>query len=141
MVGIPGYPGIDSPASGGKSALHDGQISLARGASPELFRQKLPRLGILGGDNDSGGVLVQPVYNTRPDLSGWKVVPNSPAMPEDRVHQGPRPVAAGRVYHHALRLVNNQDVAVLVEYMKVDGFRFNVNLRSRGVGDLQAVPR
>ena len=86
----------------------------------KLARQ-LPMGGIvLGDDHHAGRPLVEPVHDAGPQFSADAAQIGH--MMEQRVHQRTALMSGAWVHDHARRLVDNDDVAILVEHVESDGF-------------------
>jgi len=66
----------------------------------------------LGGDNQSGGILVQPVHNPRAQnpANAGKIM----AMKKQRIDECLVRIAGCRMHHHSCRFVNHNDRAVFI---------------------------
>ena len=98
----------------------------------ELFGEAPMRPVVLGDDEKPGRVLVEPVHDAGP------LDPADPgqalaAMGDERVDERPRLVPRRRMHHEPCRLVDDDEVVVLVD----DGERDRLALRLRGSGRRQ----
>ena len=72
------------------------------------------RAVVLRRHHQPGGVLIEPVHNAGPADAADPGKARA-AMGDQRVDQGPALVARGRVHHKVSRLVDDDDVVVLVD--------------------------
>ena len=87
-----------------------------------LLRQADVGSIILGHHQQAAGVLVDAVHDAGADLAA-DTGQAAPAMPQQGVDQGAVRVAGGRVHHHALGLVDHQQVGVLIHDIQRDLLR------------------
>ena len=74
---------------------------------------------VLGDHHQPGGILVQPVDDAGP-LDAADPGQAGAAMRDQRVHQGPGFVPGGGMHHEAGRLVEDDDIVVLVDDVERD---------------------
>ncbi len=96
------------------------------------------RLG-LGGDEKAAGVLVEAMH----DAGAHPADPGEAraAMREQRVDQRPRRVAGRRMHDHAGRLVDDDQVRILVHDSQRDGLTRESDRRSLGDNDGENLAR
>ena len=85
----------------------------------ELRGQRLMSAVVLGHHHQPGGVLVQPVHDAGPPDAADPGKARA-AMRDQRVDQCAGLVAGGRMHHEALRLVDDDDVVVLIDDVERD---------------------
>ena len=85
----------------------------------------------LGDDHQAGGVLVEPVHDARP-LHPADAGKSVPAMGDQRIDQRAGRVAGGGMHHEAGRLVDHDDLAVLIYDVERDVLRLRHRLASGG---------
>ena len=111
------------PLAGLGAAPDKGDIGAVQRAGAavvgELGGEVLVRLLGLGRDHDARGVLVEPVHDARA-LDAANAHQAVAAMEEQGVDQRAGRVARGRVHHHADRLVDDDQLVVLVEDVERD---------------------
>ena len=116
------------------TAPHDRQIGALQRSGPavigELVRQALMRAVVLGHDEQAGGVLVEPMHDARP-LHAADARQAVAAMGDERVHERAGLMSRRRVDDQPGRLVDDDEVVVLVHDGKIDGFRLRLG-RHRG---------
>ncbi len=122
-----------------RHAPDEGEIAALQRAGAavigELRGQPPVRAVGLGDDHQAGGVLVEPVHDARP-LHAADAGQAVAAMGDQRVDQRARPVAGGRMHDEAARLVDDDEVVVLVDDGERDGLAFGLRrLRPRGTAD------
>ena len=89
----------------------------------------------LGGDHDAGGLLVDAVDDAGPRHSADPRQAR-PAVGQQGVDQGAGLAAGRRVHRHARRLVDHDQVGVLVEHGKRNSLGLGIGRRGRRDGDL-----
>ena len=95
---------------------------------------------VLRGDQQAGAVLVDAVDDAGPLLpadAGERVA----AVPEQGVDQSAVRMAGSRVHDHAARLVDHDEVRVLVHHVEREVLRDERDLLRRGDDDLKTVAR
>ena len=94
-------------------AADDGPVDAVRRLCADLFREVEMRRVVLGRDHDARRVLVEAVDDARTDLTvdAGEIL----AVIEQCIDERPRVDARCRMHDHAARLVDDDDVAVLVE--------------------------
>ena len=120
-------------AFGRRRAVHQRQVRLLHLARLEGLLQRHQRLLVLGHDEAARGVLVQPVDDARAQLAAHaRQVLHAV---QQRVDQRAGRVARARVHDHARGLVDDDEVAVLVEHAQRQllGLR-DGGARARGCG-------
>ena len=140
VLRVPGDPRIDDAFLRGKRPRHHGDVALARAALLELAGQHLVRGEVLRHDDDTGGVLVQAVHDARARRVDAEAVRQPAAVMEQRVDQRAGMVAAPRMHHHSLRLVEHDHLLVLEEHAERDVLRNQVRIGGISVRDTDAVP-
>ncbi len=120
VAGVAAQQCLDPARRGRQLPFHNGDVPLLRRARPELGCQVFEGARVLRHDDDARGVLVQPVDDAGPRLAGAEGLGKPRAVPQHRVHEGPRPVAAAGVHHHALGLVDDEGLGILVQDGKGD---------------------
>ena len=110
-----------NPAPGLHDAPDQRDVFLLDLAIVKLARQLLMRGVVLGDDHQARGAAIEPVHDARPFLAAdaAEIVD----VMEQRVHQRAARVAGGRMHDHAGRLVDDDDVAVLVDDRQRQRFR------------------
>ena len=112
----------------------------------ELRRQAPMRPIVLRHHHEAACVLVEPVHDARPALAADTGKART-AMGDQRVDQRTGLVSRGRVDHHVGRLIDNDDVIVLVDNLERDRFRGGLGrLRRRhvehdGIAGIDAMAR
>ena len=103
---------VDPPA-GLHLAPDQRDVFLLDLALVKLARQLLVRGVVLGDDHQPGGAAVEPVHDAGPLFAAdaAQIVD----VVEQRVHQRAARVPGGRMHDHARRLVDDDEVVVLVE--------------------------
>jgi hypothetical protein len=100
---------------------HQGVVNFPHGAGFELRLQEAIGLLMLGDEQHPGGLLVQAVHQARPQH------PSDPlqirTMSQDGVDQGAGGMPRPGMHDHPGRLVDHQDVGVLIEDVQRDGLR------------------
>ena len=117
------------------------QISLACAPPGELAGQRQMRVRRLCEDDDSRGLLVQPMDHARPHRLVREGVTQPVAVAEHAVQEGAGAVARPRVGHHAGRLVQDDSVAVLMEDRQLHLLRYRRQRLRVAVADGHAVAR
>ena len=87
----------------------------------ELLGESPMRPVVLGGDEKAGRVLVEPVHDARP-LHAADARQAVAAMVDQRVDQRAGGVARTRMHNKSRRLVDDDQLVVLVEDVEGDGF-------------------
>ena len=116
------------------------RTSSRRVRSLSCARQRVVRGVVLRDEDHARRVAVEPVHDARPQhaADAREIV----AVREDRVHQRRRRVPRRRMHRHARRLVDREQVGVLVEHVERD----RLGLRRRlgaggGTSTRDALPR
>ena len=104
-----------APDEGHVAALHRAGAAVIG----ELRGQRLMRLVVLGDHHQPGGVLVEPVHDARP-ADAADAGKAGAAMGDQRVDQRAGLVAGGRMHDQPLRLVDDDDVVVLIDDIERD---------------------
>ena len=99
----------------------------------ELRGQRLMRLVVLGDHHQAGRVLVEPVHDARP-ADAADAGKARAAMGDQRVDQRAALVARGRMHDQPLRLVDDDDVVVLIDNVERDILA--LRLRRHRFGDV-----
>ena len=89
------------------------------------------RAVVLGDHHQAGGVLVEPVHDARP-LHPADAGEAVAAMGDQRIHQRSRGVSGGRMHHEPCRLVDDDDVLVLIDDVERDVFSRRLGLLGLG---------
>ena len=100
----------------------------------ELRGQRPMRAVVLRHHHQPGGVLVEPVHDAGPPLAadaGEAVA----AMGDQRVDQRAGPMAGGRMDHQIARLVDDDDVVVLIDDLERNRLRRGLGRLGRRHGD------
>jgi hypothetical protein len=126
-----GEPGVDAPFEGRRHPRHYGVVFFPGLSFAELARQKFVGRGSARDDDDTGGVLIQTVYDACAwgvyDLCVWgkrcvggfiRTGVGVSLEPEHTVRQGPTPIAGPRMGHQALGFIDNKDIVVTIEDRK-----------------------
>ena len=94
------------------------------------------RLIVFCDNQTPRGFLVEPMYDSGPLLPALagKVV----TMMKQSVHDRPRPISNCRMHHHACRLVDHQNVGVLVQNFERNLLRLCFDGLSSGLRDIYA---
>jgi hypothetical protein len=106
---------------------YGGKIDPADRVVPELIRKSVMSQVVLCRHHNTGSSLVEPVYDARPGYS-----PDTgqiPAVVEQGVDKGSRRMPVGGMDHNVRRLVDDNEVPVLVK----DGQRDLLGLNSGGL--------
>ena len=122
---------LDIPGGRVGQAPGQGEIGTIQVARGESRRQGGQRLLGFGDHHHAGGVLVQPVHDAGPAFAadaGQGVA----AMGQQRVDEGAVQVARRRMHDQPSRLVEHDQVAVLIQYGKVDRLRLGLCRHRRG---------
>ena len=125
--------GIDS-ATGSDHADHNAFVDPADRARLQLSNQLGVRLQRLGHHHQAGGVLVQTMHDT-----GARHIDDVRHMVQQGIEQGAIGMPGSRVHHQPSRLVDHQQVIVLVNDVQRDilrhpltlGFLFGFQLQHR----------
>ncbi len=110
-------------AAGHQRAAHHRQVLAVHLARGQLLDQSGLRLQAAGHDHHAAGVLVQPV-----DHAGARHRRQRRVAEQQGVDQGAGGVAGARVDHQPGRLVDHEDVLVLVQHRQRDVLRLGVGL-------------
>ena len=105
-----------------KAAVHDGAIRALHTVHRHLLGKADVRCIVLCHHQQSAGVLIDAVHDAGANLpadAGQAAL----AMPQQGIDQGAVRVAGGRVHHHALGLVDHQQVGVLIHDIQRDLLR------------------
>ena len=131
---------FDLAGPGLRHAPDHGEVSAFDPARGELPDQPLVGALGLGGDHQAAGVLVQAVHDARPALAADAGQPRA-AVGEERVDQGPVRVAGRRVDDQAGRLVEHDQLRVLVEDMQRHDLGLGPRRGGRGHGEDEGLAR
>ena len=96
----------------------------------ELRAQPLMRAVVLGDDQKAGGVLVEPVHDARP-LHAADAGERVAAMRDQRVDQCAGRMPGRRMHHEAARLVDDDEIVVLVDDIERDIFALRLRIVRR----------
>ena len=116
--------GCINGSASGNHTHHDGLVDAADGASLELFDQLGLRLESLGHHHQAGGVLVQAMHDT-----GTRNVDQIGYAVQQCIEQGTVLMAGRRMHHQPRRLVQHQDLLILVDDVQIDVLRHPFALR------------
>lgn len=121
LVGVPPDRRVDDVSVAVDRPGGDRQVLFLDLALVELLGQvHVDRIGF--GDHDhAAGVAIESVDDTRP--GGPADVGESLKAEGERAGERARPIAAGRMDHHAGRFVDHHEPVVFVEYIERDVFR------------------
>src|SRR6266851_8880214 len=120
-----------------RPALNDRQVRLADAARFECSLQRDQGLLVLGHHQAAGGVLVEAVNQTRPQLRADSR-PRATAVKQS-IDQRPLPVSGAGMDDHSGLLVEDDDVLVLVEHVQRDVLRHQFGWRGRWQGKLDGL--
>ena len=120
---------LDLPLPGGGHAPDHGQIMPVDAPGGEIGRQGLMGGIVLGRHQQAAGVLVQPVDDPRPALAP-DAREGLPAMGDQGIDQGLVRIAGGGMDDHPRRLVDDDEILVLIDDGKIHGLA-----QGRGRGD------
>ncbi len=135
-----GMAGVErlQPSARRRMAVDEREVRLLDGARLERVLERLEGGVVLGDDEAARRLLVEAVDDARPENAADAREPRD--VVQERVDQGPPGVPGGRMDHEPGRLVEDEQVAVLVE----DGERQVLGLGNGGRGwwhrDLDALP-
>ncbi len=114
---------VDGAAGAVRHPPDKGEIATSHLAGPavvgELRRQRLMRRVVLGDDEQARGVLVQPVHDARP-LHPANAGQTLAAMGDQRIDERPGLVTGAGMHDEAGRLVDDDEVVVLVDDIERD---------------------
>ena len=128
----------DRPAVLLRTADHDRVVLAQCRMHGDLLRERAVRRVVLCDHQQSARVLVDAVDNARTDLAvdaGQAV----PAVIHQRVDQRPAPVPRRGMHHHAARLVDHDDIRILVHHIERDVLGLNLDLSRLGQLDRNRV--
>ena len=95
-----------------KAAVNQGEVMLLYCPRLELMREIGMTKVVLGNDQQTGGVLVESMNDSRPfDSSGLRELRK---VAQKGIHQGSPLYAGPNVHHHPGRLVNDSQLRVLI---------------------------
>ncbi len=112
---VPRLPVRHVPGEGQVAAPHRPGAAVVG----ELLGQRLMRPVVLGRDHQAGSVLVEPVHNSRP-LHAADAGKAGATMGDQRVDQRAGFVAGGGMHDQPLRLVDDDNVVVLIDDIERD---------------------
>ena len=92
----------------------------------------------LGNHQEPGSILINPVNDAGPQLA---VDRRQGGVVHQGVNQRVVGVAGGRVHHHPLGLIDDEDVIVFVNNVEGDVFRLQVNFDRRFRFNHHPIPR
>lgn len=98
------------------------KYSFSTGARGELLGQLGVSLIVAGDENHAASIAVEAVHNARPSGPAG-AAQGGTEMKLQRTGQRARPVSAGRMHHHARRLIDDGHDIVFVEDVERDVFR------------------
>ena len=128
------------PSSGLHDAPDERDVFLLDLAIAKLTRELLVRGVVLGDDHQARRAAIEPVHDAGPLLAAdaAEIVD----VMEQRVHQRAARVAGGRMHDHAGGLVDDDDVAILIDDRQRQRLRLRRRIdRLRHVdGDLLSLP-
>ena len=96
----------------------------------KLFGQFIHGYLILGNHQDAGGVLVDAVHQSGPDVS-FVESRHIFQVPRQGVDEGAAVVAVAGVYHHTGRFVDHQEIIILKNDIDRDIFGKDIGLLGR----------
>ena len=102
---------------------HQRPVAAIDRALKELLTQVGQRTLRLAQHHESGGVLVQTVDQPRPRLGLIGKAGHVLKVMQDAIHQRARVIPMARVHHQIHRLVEHQEVVVLIEDVQIHGLR------------------
>lgn len=143
-VRVPVYRSVDgavravrqSPDKSQVAASHRSCASVIR----ELRAQRLVRGVILGGYHEPGGVLIEPMHDAWP-ADAADAGQALPTMRDERVDQRSGRVACCGMNNQSFRLVDDDEILVLVNDIQRDGFPFRFRRYCRRHVDYDRISR
>jgi len=118
---------------GRQPALHDRQVAAGKRAVRQLGRQGAVGDVVAGHEHQARGALVQSVDDPRPARAAGRRPLATP--PQQGVDEGARGVSGRGMDHHPGRLVQDDQVAILVDHVQRDRLRHG--LQADGGGKLE----
>ncbi len=94
----------------------------------ELVAQRLMRRVVLGDDEEAGRSLVEPMHDAGA-LDAADAGKAVAAMGDERVDQRAARVSGARMHDEVRRLVDDDDVAIFVNHVEIDGLRGGLRRR------------
>ena len=134
---MPADGAVDGPVRGAEVPADHGQVDLLDRARTELPRERLERRRRARHQQHARGVAVEAVHDAGP--IGAADPGQRPEPMGERVHHRAAPRAGRGVHDHAGRLVDGEQVCVLVEDGK--GERLWLRRQRLGLGQLDLQPR
>ena len=98
------------------SSFHQGQVMFLHPAFLQHAAQGFLGRVVFRYQHDAGGVLVQPVYDTRTQFPADAAQGIQPS--QQRVHQGAVPVPRGRMDDHSRGLDDHRQILVFIQYFQ-----------------------
>jgi hypothetical protein len=121
LPGVPADRTIQDAGTWRRLSPDDGKVGAPERPLGELRRQRTVGRVVASRQHQARGALVEPVHDAWP--SGSAAGRPLPSPPQQRVYQGAGAVTGRRVDHHAGRLVDDDQVGVLVDDPERDGLR------------------
>ena len=117
VLGMPADVALDGAVILLERSPHQRIVLAAGSVVEELLAQMRLRLGSLGYHQQAAGILVYAVHQPYGRVIRVKVM-IVPHVPGQRIHQCAAIVAAARMNHHAGRLVDHQQLVVLIYHIQ-----------------------
>lgn len=107
------YRAIDSPPLRGEKTVDKGNIAPLDAMNFELGSQSVMGLVVLGGNHHPGGIFIEAVHNSRPQLSPHPRKVGT--MVKQGIDKRPPLMARGRMHNHPGSLIYNNKMGVLIK--------------------------